>query len=403
MNNFLENVLVANAAFREEVCEFLARNFSPELRAAAAEQSGVYAEPELAMRWHRILYQKGWVAAAWPRENGGTGWSASQRLTFETECALAGAPVLPAMGLQMCGPILISHGTPEQKAFFLPKILSGEHYWCQGYSEPGAGSDLASLKCRAIRESDTYVINGSKIWTTHAHYANWIFLLVRTDSTSKQQAGITFLLAPMNSPGISVTPILSTSGEHEVNQVFFEDVRVPLENRVGEENDGWRIAKHLLEFERGGGSAVGRSLRLMSLIDEIAASERDGDGGLLSDDPFFRRQRAELEIEIMATDWTQRRFITGVANGRSVGNSAASILKLKAAECLQRATELALDSLGPLGMVDQNRTVAAGGDPVGPDYARTPAARYFNGRAMSIFGGSAEILKTIIAREALQA
>ncbi len=359
MNNFLEDILAANVAFRGEVCEFLARNFSPELRTAAAEQSGVYAEPELTMQWHRILYQKGWVAPAWPREYGGTGWSASQRLTFETECALAGAPVLPAMGLQMCGPILISHGTPEQKAFFLPKILSGEHYWCQGYSEPGAGSDLASLTCRAVRDGDTYVINGSKIWTTHAHFANWIFVLVRTDFTSKQQAGITFLLAP--------------------------------------------IAKHLLEFERGGGSAVGRSLRLMSLINEIAAGQRDRDGGLLSDDPFFRRRQAELEIEIMATDWTQRRFVTGVASGRSVGNSAASILKLKAAECLQRATELALDSLGPLGMVDQNRTVAAGGEPVGPGYARTPAARYFNGRAMSIFGGSAEVLKTIIAREALQA
>lgn len=400
--SILETRMPDEIEFREEVREFLAEKFTPQLKAAAKRGTGVYADYEVAMEWHRILYEKGWIAPAWPSEFGGTGWTASQKLTFEVECALAGTPVLPAMSLQMCAPVLMKYGTPEQRERFLPRILSGEDYWCQGYSEPSAGSDLASLKCRAVREGDVYVVNGSKIWTTHAHLANWMFLLVRTDTESKPQAGITFLLTPMDALGISVTPILNMSGEHEFNQVFLDDVKVPIANRVGQENEGWTIAKHLLEFERGGIAATARPIRVLSLMYELAAEELAGTGQGFWQDPFFGRRVAELEIEMMAVDALQRSFAVQGDSHSSVGDSAAAIIKLKAAECYQTVTELAMDQTGPVGMVDQMSAGDSGGGFVGSPLEQTPTTRYLNGRAMSIFGGAAEILKTLIARSALK-
>lgn len=381
-------------AFRAEVRAFLDRALTPELRAQADRQTGTFAEPALAQRWHEILFRQGWAAPAWPREFGGPGWTATQKIIFERECALANAPMLPAMGVSMCGPVLIGHGSEEQKARFLPRILSGEDRWCQGYSEPGAGSDLASLKTRARREGDEYVIDGTKIWTTFAHVSNWMFLLARTDPDARPQAGITFLLVPMDARGITVTPIRSMSGEHEVNQVFLDNVRIPVGNRVGEENQGWTVAKYLLEFERGGVAATGRTLRVVGLLRRMAQES----GGL---PPSLLRRYAALEIDIQATEYTQQRMLAAIDSGQSVGNANASILKLKASQLYQVASQLFLDAVGEWGLVDQASALYEGGAAVGPDYCLTAAARFMNSKAMSIFGGASEVQKTILARGTL--
>lgn len=392
----------ADLAFRDEVKAFLAEKFTAELRAATRRQAGVFAEADLNRRWHKVLYERGWVAPSWPKEYGGTGWSVVQRYIFDTECAEAGTPSLPAMGLQMCGPVLMRFGTPEQKAFHLPRTLSGEHYWCQGYSEPGSGSDLASLQCRAVRESDHYVINGTKIWTTHAHFANWMFALVRTDNSGKPQTGITFVVLLMSTPGLTVQPIITMSGEHEVNQVFFDNVRVPVTNRIGEENDGWTVAKYLLEFERG--SAFASRIRgMMRQVKAIATAERSGDGQALVDDAAFCRKFSDVEIALAAVDYTERRVISSLSTGRNAGDSVASMLKLKGTETMQLATELALEALGYYAWPDQRRALGLGANeaPIGPDYAATVTARYLNTRASTIYGGSSEVQRNILARLAL--
>ncbi len=385
----------ANDRFQQEVRAFLQSALTPELKAKADRQTGTFAEPELAAQWHAILFRQGWIAPGWPKEYGGTGWTPRQRLIFERECALANTPVLPAMGINMCGPVLIGHGTEEQKAQFLPRILSGEHRWCQGYSEPGAGSDLASLKTRATRDGDDYVIDGSKIWTTFAHASNWMFLLARTRPDGKPQSGISFFLVPMDAPGITVSPILSMSGEHEVNQVFLDNVRVPASLRIGAENEGWTVAKYLLEFERGGVAATARTLRVIGLLDRLGQAM----GGLPK--PIMQRY-AELEVEILATEQTQQRMLAAIDAGQSVGNTNASILKLKASELYQQASRLFLDAAGAWGLVDQGDALFHGGKTAGPDLAVTAAARFMNSRALSIFGGSSEIQKTILAKQALQ-
>lgn len=384
----------SDEAFVAEVRAFLNASFTPELRAASDRQTSFVAEPELAAAWHRILSAKGWVAPGWPAEYGGPGWTPWQRLLFENECARANTPVLSTLGTQLCGPMVIEHGTDEQKAFFLPRILSGEDRWCQGYSEPGSGSDLASLKTRAVRDGAEYVINGTKIWTTLAHDANWIFVLVRTNSEVRPQAGISFLLVPMDSPGIAVAPILSMSGEHEVNQVFFDEVRVPVANRLGAENDGWRVAKSLLERERGDGGATARTIRVLGMIDRLARAQ----GGLPSDQ---LRRRIEIEIEVEATEWTQRRMIRNLSNGGPIGNSNASILKLKASEMYQQACMLYFDALGAWGLPDQSLALNGVGSSIGPQEALTGAVRYMNSRAMTIFGGASEVQRGILAKSAL--
>jgi alkylation response protein AidB-like acyl-CoA dehydrogenase len=390
-------------AFQDEVRRFLDNALTPELREQAARQAGVFAGPELNQRWHKILYEKGWIAPSWPKEYGGTGWTSVQRYIFDNACAEAGAPVLPAMGLQMCGPVLMGHGSTEQKAYFLPRILSGEHYWCQGYSEPQAGSDLAGLQTRATRDGDHYVVNGTKIWTTHAQFANWMFLLVRTGTEGKPQAGITFLLLDMKTPGLSVAPIISISGEHEVNQCFFDDVRIPVSNRVGEENQGWAVAKYLLEFERGGGSYAARLRGMLRKVRGMAANEADGHGNSLDKDDSFARALTEAEIKVEALDYSERRVIAQLSAGNPVGNATASMLKLSGTETMQLVTEIALEALGFYATAKQKSTQARGANekPVGPDYGTTVTAIYLNTRAASIYGGSNEVQRNILAHAAL--
>lgn len=385
----------ALAAFRDDVRAFLDEALTPELRTLTARQAGVFSEGELCRRWHSILHAKGWAAPAWPVEHGGPGWSPMQRFIFADECVKAGAPVLPAMGLQMCGPVLMRYGTPGQKAFFLPRMLSGEHYWCQGYSEPQSGSDLASLQIRAVRDGDDYVVTGSKLWTTHAHYANWMFLLVRTATDGKPQAGITFVLTPMDAPGITVQPIISISGEHEVNQVFFDEVRIPVANRVGEEHQGWTVAKALLEFERGGGAAANGLKAQLRAARAIAEAE-----GWWGDDSAFRRRWAELDVDLQALDVAERQTAAALMAGRSVGDTTASQLKLAVSTLLQRVTELTMGALGPYAAADQRAALGIGANepPVGPAYALTPTAKFLNSRAATIYGGSQEIQHNILAR-----
>jgi len=260
-------------AFRDEVRAFLGEALTPELRAAGRSMTSVYAHPDVSLPWQRILHAKGWVAPAWPVEYGGCGWSAAKRSIFAEELSLAGAPPLSPMGLGMCGPVLIGHGTAAQKARFLPPMLSAEDFWCQGYSEPGSGSDLASLQMSARADGDDFICNGHKIWTTHANFANWIFCLVRTSQEAIRQRGITFILIDMKTPGVEVRPIVSLSGEHIQNEIFFTDVRVPRENVVGEVGDGWTVAKYLMQFERGGGSSAPGFKARLSRIRAMTAAK----------------------------------------------------------------------------------------------------------------------------------
>jgi acyl-CoA dehydrogenase len=387
-------------AFRAEVRSFLDEALTADIREAQARQAGVFSEGELCRRWHKVLHRKGWVAPSWPKEHGGTGWTPMQRFIFADECARANAPQLPAMGLQMCAPVLMRYGTAEQKAFFLPRMLSGEHYWCQGYSEPQSGSDLASLQIRAARNGDHYVVAGSKIWTTHAQYANWMFLLVRTSTEGKPQAGITFLLTPMDAAGITVRPIISISGEHEVNQVFFDDVKIPVANRVGEENQGWTVAKYLLEFERGGGASASRLRAMLADVRDIARSE-----GWWSDEPGFRQRWASLDVELQALASAEYETAAALSAGRPVGDATASRLKMTVSTLLQRITELGIEALGAYAAADQRTALGmhANEPPIGPDHALTPMAKYLNSRAATIYGGSNEIQHNILARVLLGA
>jgi alkylation response protein AidB-like acyl-CoA dehydrogenase len=392
-------------SFRAEVRAFLGAKLTPELRARAAAEAGIFVGPALAMQWHRILYEQGWVAPSWPVKFGGTAWSPMQRHIFEEECALAGAPSIPLMGLRLCAPVIIAFGTPEQQDFFLPRIASGEHYWCQGYSEPQSGSDLASLQTRAERDGDDYVVNGSKIWTTHAHVANWIFLLVRTSREGKPQQGISFLVSPLDAPGITVRPIRSMSGEHEVNQVFFDNVRIPVANRIGRENDGWTIAKHLLEEERGGGAEAPRTrARLRGIRNIIRAQAAEGDTTLAEDDGF-QQQLAWLELDEMALDWTERRIAGRSGTGDLLSQTAASLKKLVGTELCQRAEALATDALGHFVLADQRGALDGSNRnaPPHPAWALTPGARYLNGRAASIYGGSSEVQRNLMARAVVRA
>jgi alkylation response protein AidB-like acyl-CoA dehydrogenase len=387
-------------AFRREVRAFLDETFDGDLRAQTERQAGIFAEDSVARRWHKALYERGWIAPSWPAEYGGPGWTPRQREIFAMECARAGTPALPSMGLTLCGPVIMRYGTPEQKAYFLPRMLSGEHIWCQGYSEPQSGSDLSSLQTKAVRDGDDYVVNGSKIWTTNAHNADWIFLLVRTSTEGRQQAGISFLLSPMNAPGITIRPIISTSGDHELNQLFFDNVRIPVANRMGAENEGWTVAKYLLEFERGGGS-LGVGLRVAAeKVKAMAAQEPSGEAEPLLSDADFRRKLAALEIELMTADWTDLRLSSGTGVGESVGGTTASIKKLLASHKGQDVAELAVEVLGHYAVPDQRRAMGAYPQeaPIGPAYAVTPTARHLNVRASTVFGGSSEVQHNILAR-----
>ena len=382
----------ADLAFRDEVRAFLDANLTPRLREAGQRMTSVFCDKAHSLAWQRILHAKGWAAPTWPKEYGGPGWSEIQRHVFFAECARAGAPALAPMGLRMVAPAIMGFGRPEQKARYLPRILSGEDYWCQGYSEPGAGSDLASLRMRAASDGDDYVLNGSKIWTTHAHWATHMFCLVHTATEGKPQAGITFLLIEMDRPGIKIEPIVTLAGEHEVNQVFFDDVRTPKADRLGEENQGWTVAKHLLEFERGGGYAPGLAAGLARLRGLAGAEQA-------LDDPHYRRRVAEAEIATLAIDITERRVLSALAGGGKPG-PASSILKIQGSEQLQRLDELSIEALATYVAPHQPKAREAGANetPVGPAHGLTTMARYLNNRAASIYGGSNEIQRDIIAK-----
>ncbi len=383
--------------FREEVQTFLDEALTDELREAQQFCPGMFLDYEHNIRWHKILYAKGWIAPSWPEEYGGTGWDLTRRYIWSTETTLAGAPSLAPMGLGMCGPMLIGYGTEQQKKYYLPRILSGDDYWCQGYSEPGSGSDLASLKMRAESDGDYYRLNGTKIWTTHAHYANRMFCLVRTSDSGKPQAGITFLLLDMDSIGITVDPIVFASGTHEVNQVFFDDVRVPKANVVGEEHQGWTVAKYLLEFERGGASSAGHQTALRRLRQLAGIIETDD--GMLVDDPVFKRKLDEAEISILALQYTEFRTMAALSQGQNPGPES-SILKTLGADMGQRLSELAVEALGLYGLPHQPEARGAGQNtpPVGPVEGVVAFSRYFNLRASSIAGGSNEVQKNILAK-----
>lgn len=378
-------------AFREEVRHFLSTHLTDELRQANEFCPGIFLDYEYNMVWHRILYEQGWVAPSWPKEYGGTGWDLTQRYIWTTETMLAGAPSTAPMGLGMCGPMLIGHGTEAQKAYYLPRILSGEDYWCQGYSEPTSGSDLASLKLKATSDGDEFVLNGSKIWTTHAHYANRMFVLVRSDDTGAPQTGITFLLIEMDSPGISVEPIVFASSTHEVNQVFFDNVRVSKQNIVGHENEGWTVAKYLLEFERGGGGAARYQIALEKLRAFVTAE------GLT--EPALLTKLDQTQVQVEAIQYLEFRIMAAISKGGSPGPES-SIMKNLGADLGQYVSELMVEATGAYSAVHQPEARSPGNesDLIGPRAAATAFSRYFNLRASSIAGGTNEVQKNIVAK-----
>ena len=386
-------------AFQQEVRAFLKEKLTPDLVRSAALTPSVFSDPPVGVRWQKILHEKGWAAPLWPKEYGGTGWTIGQRYIWEVESAIAGAPSVTPMGPSMVGPVIMRFGTQAQKDYYLPRILSGEDYWCQGYSEPGAGSDLASLKTRAVRDGDHYVINGSKIWTTHAHNANRMFALVRTSEEPKKQDGISFILIDMDTPGITVRPILTIGGDHETNQVFFDDVRVPVANRVGEEGQGWSYGKYLLEFERGGAMSSGRLREALRHVERLAGAYRSGESALF-DDPAIALRLSQVEIDIDALEMTELRIMSSLSTGQNPGPVSSSLAKLRNSEIKQAITTLAVEVLGEDALVWQpNRPLYEINEPsVLDEDAMTVIPEYLNGRAYTIFGGTSEVQRDIIAK-----
>jgi len=390
----------ADQTFRDEVRDFLESNLTEDIRIERRDSHAIGQFEHIEV-WHKKLYEKGWIAPGWPREHGGTGWNEVQRFIFANECWQRGAPMLAPFGITMCGPVLMAFGTEEQKQYFLPRILSMQDYWCQGYSEPGSGSDLASLKTRAEDKGDRYLVNGHKIWTTHAHHANRIFLLVRTDTATKPQAGISFLLVDMDSPGIRVEPIITLAGDHEVNQVFIDDVEVPKNRMVGKENEGWTVAKYLLSHERSGGNAA-MVHQIVADIRFVATVEQTGDGRRLIEDTQFLRDLSTLEIDLLGVDMMERRIMSEFSQGGDPG-AKSSILKARGTELMQRATMLNMELLGYYAIPDQKDARKPGSNiaGVGPDYAVAATAAYLNDRAASIYAGSNEVQRNIIAKMVL--
>ncbi|HEU4384544.1 MAG TPA: acyl-CoA dehydrogenase family protein [Anaeromyxobacteraceae bacterium] len=387
-------------AFRAEVRAFLEKELPAEMARAVLE--GLHVPAADTVRWQKILHRRGWGGPNWPREFGGTGWGPVEQWIFEEECAAAGAPRLLPFGLKMVGPVIMKFGSPEQQRRFLPRILSGDDWWCQGYSEPGSGSDLASLRTRAERRGDRYLVNGQKTWITLAQHADWIFSLVRTDPSAKAQAGISFLLVDMRSRGVTVRPIAMLDGRHEVNEVWFEDVEVPLGNLVGKENEGWTYAKFLLGHERTNIAGVGALKREMVRLKRIAGRETRR-GRPLSQDPAFARRLAEVEIELMALELTNLRVVQAEAERRAPGPEA-SLLKIKGTELQQAVSELMMQAAGPHALPFRPEALDPGfaGEALGPEHAAPLAATYLNLRKASIYGGSNEIQKNIIAQAILR-
>ena len=383
-------------AFRAEVRAFVTGHLPADIRAKV--KGGKRLAKDDFVRWQKILHEKGWGAPSWPRQFGGTGWSAVQQYIFDEECAEAGAPLQLPFGLRMVAPVIMAFGSQAQKAYFLPRILDGTDWWCQGYSEPGAGSDLASLKTKAERQGEHYVVNGQKTWNTLGQYADWIFCLVRTGAEGRPQEGISFLLIDMKTPGITVRPIIMIDGEHEINEVWFEDVKVPVQNLVGEENKGWTYAKFLLGHERTGIAGVGRSKAALKHLKDIARRETAG-GRPLIEDVRFRDRIAEVELELMALEITNLRVLSAEKEKKAPGPEA-SILKIKGSEIQQAIAELQMHALGhyALPWLPEALDPAWSGEPVGAEYCAPLSGHYFNYRKTTIYGGSNEIQKNIVAQ-----
>ncbi|MNJ10802.1 Acryloyl-CoA reductase (NADH) [compost metagenome] len=389
----------AEQAFREEVRAFLQHTLPADI--AARGRQGKRFNKEDQVTWMRLLNERGWLASGWPVEFGGTEWGVVEKHIFDEECAAFGAPWIVPFGVSMVAPVIIKFGTPEQQARFLPRILNSEDWWCQGYSEPGAGSDLAALKTRAIRDGDHYVVNGQKTWTTLAHYADWIFCLVRTDPEAQQQRGISFLLIDMKTPGITVRPIITLDGEHEVNEVFFDNVRVPVENLVGEQNKGWTCAKYLLTHERTSIAGIGVAKEMLTRLKHIA-SQQVSDGVALIDDAQFRLQIAELEIQLMAIEMSNLRILDASRDGGAPG-AESSFMKIRGSEIRQAITYLMSKALGPYAMPFIEEELGYGNHPdLYRDYSTAPASQYLDMRKASVYGGSNEIQKNIIAKMILE-
>jgi len=387
----------ADEAFRLEVREFFATRLTEDLRAARRFMTSVYCDHDTAMKWQRILLDRGWLVPSWPERYGGTGWSLTQRYIFNCERARANPPPISPMGIGMLGPALIGCGTAPQRDYYLPRMLTGEDFWCQGYSEPGAGSDLAGLETAAVVDGDDYLVSGTKIWTTHAHYANRMFCLVRTGRFERPQMGVTFLLLDMTAPGVSTRPIRFFSGDYEQSQVFFDGVRVPRTNVVGEEHKGWSVTKYLLEFERGGGSAAPGLIEAIANIRSLWM-----DVSSLPTERTLAARLDALETEVAALEMTELRCLADAERSGSPG-AASSMLKVRSTELSQRITETALEAAAYYGLPYQPEVIEARGrrPAVGPSSAVTVSPFYFNNRAASIYGGSNEIQRNIIAKAVL--
>ena len=393
---------MSDSAFRDEVRAFLAQSLTPEIRRAGELMTSVFADFDATMAWHKILHKKGWIAPDWPLEYGGTGWTLSQRYIFQEECKLANAPALLAMGLQMLGPMLIRYGTEEQKSYYLPRMLAGDDVWCQGYSEPGAGSDLAALMTSAVRDGDDYIINGSKIWTSYAQYSNRIFCLVRTSKEGRPQAGISFILVDMDTEGLTVEPIVGLDGTVEQCQVFFDAVRVPAVNLVGAENQGWDVAKSLLEFERGGHNFTIDHKKQMAKLMRQASSQLFSGNSSWRDNPVFKAKFADVAVDALALEFTELRVKGAFQAGGNAG-ALSSLTKVMGTEIGQRFNELSLEVMGDHALAKQLDALLPDfdGEIIGPECGLTTMAEYINNRASTIYGGSAEIQRDIIAKRVL--
>jgi alkylation response protein AidB-like acyl-CoA dehydrogenase len=380
--------------FREEIRAWVRENLPKEI--SHKVHNALQLTRDDLQRWAKILGQKGWLGHGWPKEFGGPGWTAVQKHLFEEECALAGAPRVVPFGPVMVAPVIMTFGSPEQQKRFLPGIASGEVWWSQGYSEPGSGSDLASLKTRAERKGDKYIVNGQKTWTTLAQYGEWIFCLVRTSTEGKPQTGISFLLIDMKSPGVTVRPIIMLDGGHEVNEVFFDNVEVPAENLIGEENKGWTYAKHLLSHERTNIADVNRAKRELERLKRIAKSEG------VYEDPRFRDEIAKLEVDVVALEMLVLRVLSAEKSGKNPLD-IAGLLKIKGSEIQQRYTELMMLAAGPYSLPFIKEAMEAGwqGEYVGAAHAAPLAATYFNYRKTTIYGGSNEVQRNIVSQVVL--
>jgi alkylation response protein AidB-like acyl-CoA dehydrogenase len=384
-------------AFQAEVRGWISENLPADIKDKVTDGRSVGRDD--LVRWQKLLHARGWVAPAWPKEHGGTGWDPVRRYVFAEEAAAAMSPRLPAFGLNMVGPVIYTFGNAEQKAKYLPRILSAEDWWCQGYSEPGSGSDLASLSTRAVRDGDHYIVNGTKTWTTSAQYANRMFCLVRTDPQAKQQEGISFLLIDMAQPGVEVKPIVTIDGGAEVNMTYLTDVKVPVADRIGEENKGWTYAKFLLQHERFGIAGIGRSKAQLERLKQIAAQESAGGGPLIADRDFAG-QIAQVEMELTALEYTELRYL--LAAKGEIG-AEPSLLKVRGTEIQQMLTELKMRAVGHYGLpyIREAMTDGWNEEPIGPEYAAPLAPVYFNWRKTSIYGGTNEIQKNIMAKMVL--